>query len=376
MRKYYRVLELSDENVSQADIKKAYRRLALKHHPDQGGDEEKFKEITQAYEVLSDPAKRHSYDRHGETFSHGNPSKPRCRPIVKEIFLSLKEMHVGCQKTQEIRVRRTCLDCHGTGSVPSPATGKPAPSVTCRHCRGQGMQVVAEQLAPGMLRQRIEPCRHCGGKGKTNGGICRRCQGEGHREQDVSFRVEVPPGAFMHPEDRESGEIPGVVFPGEGHQLPDTEPGDVVFVPRWSEERELSPGFKLKDNDGGDLKMTVVLSVPEAVHGFRRTIETLDGRQLTLIETGQTQPGTRKVVRGEGLGRRGNLWIEFRVIVSPEDRTRVGLGSTVEKPLSGNPVEERVALLEEAPQEDPHRKAAKSNEEAPPFVSAGQCPVQ
>mmetsp|Transcript_6837 Transcript_6837/g.9951 ORF Transcript_6837/g.9951 Transcript_6837/m.9951 type:complete len:414 (+) Transcript_6837:33-1274(+) len=287
------------------DIKKAYRQLSLKHHPDRGGDASKFKEINAAYEILSDADKRQKYDKYGldgvtdETPGHthddlfsmffGGGGQSRSGPRKGEnvnhpVKVSLEDLYNG--KTVKVSVQRQVV------------VGKPT---HCRECDGEGVVVELRQIALGMVQQLQRRCAACGGQG---------CKAETTTERKV-LEVHIEPGMKHNTK---------ITFRGMADEKPNMEPGDVVFVVQ-EKEHEL---FKRK---GADLLVTKTLTLNEALCGFEWMIPQLDGRKVVIQskqgeviqpETVGGQPFV-KIVPGEGMPSqgqpfvRGNLFVLFTV---------------------------------------------------------------
>lgn len=296
---------LGVEKSSDAkEIKKAYRKLAVKHHPDKGGDEAKFKEISAAYEILSDADKRAKYDKFGlegvsddspghtsdDLFSmffgggRGRRSGPRKgEDLNHPLKVSLEDLYNG--KTVKLAINRTVI------------VGDPR---MCSDCDGQGVVMELRQIALGMVQQVQRKCSSC------EGGY--HCTSK--KERKV-LEVMIDKG-MKHGEK--------VTFRGMGDEKPNMEPGDINFV---VQEKEHSL-FKRK---GADLLVTKSLSLNEALCGFEWKIPHLDGRDIVVKskpgevikpETGAGQPFV-KIVPNEGMPSRhnpfvkGNLYVLFRV---------------------------------------------------------------
>ena len=215
--KYYDILEVSP-NANSNEIKKAYRKLAMKHHPDKGGDPDKFKEINSAFEILSDPEKKEKYDHYGvegqtmqnsgfdpmdifknffgnDPFEHFNThfnhvhshvARPERKQV--ELRISLEDLYNG--KTSHIKITRQayCTACNATGST--------APPIKCNGCAGQGRVRKVMQLGPGMVQQIIGPCGDCDGSGQTfqKGKHCQICTGLGTFQETHQITLEIKPG--------------------------------------------------------------------------------------------------------------------------------------------------------------------------------------
>jgi len=333
---YYKILDLH-RSASDADIKKAYKRLSRKYHPDRNKEqnaEEKFVGITRAYEVLSDPEKRSIYDRHGEEGlkaregggGHANPfdvfssffgggnrdqSVRRGPTMVSEFEVPLADMYTGNPIDFRIKKKILCDHCRGTGAASDSAI-KP-----CGGCGGTGVKIGRQQIFPGMFAQTQQTCNECGGKGKVIVEVCYHCGGAKVMDHTAQYTLDVLPGM---PEGYE------VVFEGEGDQSAEWEAGDVVLKVRSQKQ---AGDFRRKETS---LYWKEVIGVDEALLGFERNITHLDGHEVHVLRKGVTQPGFVMKVTGEGMPifeghGNGDLFIEFNVVlperISPELRKRL-----------------------------------------------------
>ncbi|XP_055834034.1 dnaJ protein homolog [Solanum dulcamara] len=328
--RYYEILGVS-KNASEDEIKKAYRKAAMKNHPDKGGDPEKFKELAQAYEVLSDSQKREIYDQYGEdalkegmgggggmqdpfdifeSFFGGNPfggggsgrgrRQRRGDDVVHPLKVSLEDLYSGITKKLSLSRNVICSKCSGKGS-------KSGASMKCSGCKGTGMKVSIRQLGPGMIQQMQHPCNECKGTGETidDKDRCPQCKGEKVVQEKKVLEVHVEKGM-------QNGQK--VTFPGEADEAPDRVTGDIVFVLQQKEH----PKFKRK---GEDLFVDHTLTLTEALCGFQFILTHLDGRQL-LIKSNPgevVKPDQFKAINDEGMPMyqrpfmRGKLYIHFIV---------------------------------------------------------------
>lgn len=320
----YDILEVApDANDNQ--IKKAYRKLALKYHPDKNPDEgERFKLISQAYEILSDPQKRQIYDDGGEEALQGggggggghNPMdifnmffgggrsrgnhEPTVRPTVHQLGVSLEQLYNGC--TRKLKVSRSvlCSGCEGHGG-PKGSVKK------CDECKGRGIVVKMIQLAPGFVQQSRAPCRKCHGQGEIipEGMRCKVCRGEKKMKETKIVEVHVDKGM-------KDGQK--IVFNGEGDQEPGLPAGDVIIVLDEQEHNTFA-------RRGNNLIINVELQMVEALCGCARTVKTLDDRILyfNILPGEVITHGELKVVHGEGMPthrnpfEKGDLIIQFAV---------------------------------------------------------------
>ncbi|KAA8594777.1 hypothetical protein FQN60_011912 [Etheostoma spectabile] len=292
-------------NATPDELKRAYRKLALKYHPDKNPTEgEKFKQISQAYEVLSDAKKREVYDRGGEkaikeggTGCGGGSGKN----IVHQITVTLEDLYNGATRKLALQKNTICERCEGRGSRKGAAQ-------MCMSCHGTGMQVRMHQLVPGMVQQVSTVCHSCQGQGQriNHKDRCKACGGRKILRQKKILAVHIDKGM------RDGQKI---VFHGEGDQEPGIEPGDIIIV---LDQREHSC-FTRK---GEDLMMSMELQLVEALCGFKKPVQTLDNRTLLITShPGELiKPGDTKCILNEGMPmyrrpfEKGRLIIHFSVV--------------------------------------------------------------
>lgn len=332
-RDYYEVLEVG-RNASEQEIKSAYRKLALQHHPDRNPDhkeqaEERFKELTEAYGVLGDPEKRAAYDRYGfagvggqgaaypdfsstvfsgfedlfgsffdleELFGGGRPRRARAErgPDLRyELEIAFEEASSGLETKIKIPRSETCSSCRGTGSRNGTQLSN------CPACGGRG-QVRYSQGFFTVSRT----CPQCGGAGQVNRNPCPECRGEGRQRHEKVLGIKIPPGVDDGTRLRMSGE-------GEAgrHGGP---PGDLYVVLRVRPHSYF-------ERRGDDLFIKIPISITQAALGTEISVPTLRGRQKMKIPEG-TQPGATFRLRGHGmptLNRRGHgdLYVSVDVAV-------------------------------------------------------------
>ena len=328
-RDYYEVLGVG-KNASDNEIKSAYRKLAKKYHPDLNpGDkeaEEKFKEVNEANDVLSDPEKRKRYDQFGfagvdpnyaaqqgggaggfgggfggvdlgdlfgDIFGSGgfggfggfggssraNPNAPRKgHDIQASVILTFEEAAHGCSKTVTINRQETCRDCGGSG-----AEHGTSPE-TCPHCGGRGY-VVTQQRTPFGVMQSQQPCSYCGGRGTIIKNPCRTCRGTGKTSTRKTLEVRIPAGI---------DDDQNIALRGQGDAGSNGGPaGDVIVHVTVRPD----PIFQ---RDGYDVTVRVPITFSQAVLGDEIEVPTVDGRVQQRIPEG-TQSGTRFRLRGQGI---------------------------------------------------------------------------
>ncbi len=326
---YYDILGVS-KSASQDEIKKAFRKLAHKHHPDKsGGNEALFKEMNEAYGTLSDPEKRAQYDRFGQTFQGGGAPgggssggwdfgqfggngnvkfdfgegfedifsgvfggssqagrSKRGQDIQVDVEISFEEMVSGAQKSISLRKLATCSTCQGTGGKPG------AKEDTCKRCDGRGRIQKQVQSIFGVMAQ-VVTCDVCHGKGKTYPESCHDCRGVGRSQQSETIEVNIPAGV----QDGQALSLNGRGAAGEyGSQA-----GDLFVV------MHVKPHGEWKRR-GDDVLSVLEIQYSQAVLGDKVEVATVEGRVTMKIPAG-TQGGEVFRIRGKGiphLGRYGS----------------------------------------------------------------------
>lgn len=316
----YNVLGVK-KTATPSEIKKAYRKKAMTHHPDKGGDENVFKEVTKAYEILGDEKKRDLYDKGGEKgverggdsggmdagdiFSFfgggdrgGRRGAKKGKDVLFRLKVSLDDLYNGASKKLRLTKQINCKSCEGQGG---------SGVVKCATCKGRGVRVIIRQLGPGMIQQMQTACDECGGEGEIipPGKRCQVCRGEKTQKVKKTLEVHVEKG-MRHGQK--------VVFRGESDEAPGIQPGDVVVVLEQADHEYFVRKF-------AHLFYKKKISLLESLTGFTHYIEHLDGRVLKVVSDPKTiyEPGCVKCVNDEGMPTeknpfiRGNLYIEYDI---------------------------------------------------------------
>ena len=345
-RDYYEILGV-DRDITGEDLKRAYRKLAVKFHPDKNpGDaeaEEKFKELGEAYEVLSDESKRAAYDRYGhaafqngmgggggggggggfhdpfdlfrEVFNGGggggvfeqffggggggvdSSGRQRGSDLRYDLQISLEEAAKGCEKEIEIRKLESCDPCSGSGAQ------KGSKAVTCPTCRGRGQVVVSRGFF-----QVAQTCPNCHGSGRIIEKPCPSCQGEGRSEKTTRVKIKIPAGIESDSRLRSTG--------GGEAGLRGGPSGDLYVV------------VHIKEHDvfvrnGMDLTCDIPIPFSTAALGGEIRVPTLDGAVTLKIPPG-TQGGSTFRIRGLGMRAiQGNVKGDILTCVQVEVPTRL-----------------------------------------------------
>ncbi|MFZ5364604.1 MAG: molecular chaperone DnaJ [Patescibacteria group bacterium] len=340
---YYKILGI-EKTASQDEIKRAFRKLAQQYHPDKpGGDEQKFKEINEAYQVLGDANKRQQYDQFGSTFDQagaggfngfggqnpfgsgfssvnfdmgdlgdifgdvfgfGSKTKRKARGADIEVDLELqfKEAAFGTEKQIKLYKNIVCPVCHGNGAEPGTKIN------TCAACGGSGRQTRVQQTFLGAIQTQTT-CSACQGQGKIPEKKCSKCSGIGIIKGDAEIKVSVPAGI-------NNGE--SLKLSGQGEAGSGGSAGDLYV------HIKIKPDFDFH-RDNYDILTNQQISFAQAALGDKIEINTIDGPVDLKIPAG-TQPGTRFRLKGKGVPRlrgygRGDHWVTIEVIV-PKDLNR------------------------------------------------------
>lgn len=289
---YYAILGV-DKSASQNEIKKAYHKLAMKHHPDKGGDPEQFKKISEAYETLSDPSKRNEYDNPTsdfnpfEHFSHFSPfshfehsfkTQQDNHPVNNiTVQYSLDQAYSGGVVNTRCNISCKCEACNGTGSVTKE-------SCVCNMCNGKGMTVVRKGNT---IYQ--STCRQCMGKGSIISDPCKQCNGVKNIVKNVDIKIDIPIGI----QDRETRTF-------------NTDYG--IISVKYIEKSH--PVFK---REGNDLIYLCNIMLSESLCGFTKIIN-LFGKEHVNIECSEIiKQNDIRCVRGKGI-LTGDLIIKFNIL--------------------------------------------------------------
>ena len=348
MRDYYEILGVN-KNADDSDLKRAYRDLAMKYHPDRNPDNneaaEKFKEASQAYEVLKDKEKRAAYDNYGHAAFEGGgpgaggfsgfqsgggfsdifedlfseftggsrrsnaPTNNRGSDLRYNLEVSLSEAYSGIKKTIKIRALSKCDSCNGSGS-----SGGEASISTCSTCNGSG-KVRSSQGFFTIERT----CQDCAGTGRTISNPCKKCSGSGVINKEKSLSVKIPPGVDEGTRIRISGE-------GEAGRNSGTAGDLYIYVNMINSN--------IFNREGEHLFLNVPIDIYTATNGGSIEVPSPDGKKIRISISSGTQNGKRFRLKGKGMPvlqarNYGDLYVEAEI------ETPINLSNSQKKLIAG-----------------------------------------
>ena len=324
---YYTLLGV-DRNANESEIKKAYRSLCKEKHPDVGGNEEEFKEVVEAYEVLSNPDKRKDYDTYGhnkgqrsngfggmnmdDMFRHygfnGGFAQYNNRPKFGQdlrinIPLTLEEIFNGTNKTIKYKRNGACSSCNSSGGHDI---------TTCHTCQGHG-SVVQHHRTPIGIIQNVEICPTCDGIGTTYAVKCESCNGEGIQRGEQEVSIDIPPGMF-------DGNM--LHYNGMGNAIKNGSSGKLTI-------NIVETAHKTFVRTGNDLRYTLKLDYPQLVLGDKIEIPTIDGTTIKIHVPEYSKAGDNLRINGKGMrilnkDSRGDMYVildvNFPKTISQEEK--------------------------------------------------------
>jgi molecular chaperone DnaJ len=309
---YYEILGV-DKSATQSEIKKAYRNLSKLHHPDRGGDEEIFKQISEAYDVLSDENKKARYDRFGHNDNIGNyddmysgfesmfghmfrrQQQQQIRKgenMILTVNLTLEDIHKGTTKNYNYNRKVSCEDCNGSGGHDP---------IECHVCNGSGHIKNITKTQFGYM-ETISECNHCHGSGTIFKTPCKTCNGEGLVNKKETIEIKVPAGV-----------VNGMAFimSGKGHGIKNGVEGDLIV-------RVNELPHSIFNRVGNDLRMNLKLEYHQLILGDKVEIDTIDGNKIRITIPEYSNVGQNLRIPSKGLSEinsssRGDLFVNLDI---------------------------------------------------------------
>jgi DnaJ homolog subfamily A member 2 len=299
MREYYKILNVS-EDASENDIKKAYRKLAMKNHPDKGGDAEQFKKINEAYSVLSDNEKRQLYNKHGKEGLDGNHTNSNASDIFSQFFRTDFSHSSPEQKTQdkyidlEISLEDICKGVTKNFNIQRKVLDHSKVNI-CKTCNGTGIQVKIRQLGIGIITQQQRTCTMCKGTGSfaTNDAFDLKSE-----KIEINICKGCPEETLF-------------TFPEMTNEEPGKSSGNLIFKIKYKKHKL----FTVLQNSI-DLITDIKINLLESLSGFKRIIEHPSGDKLTIGSNRIIKPG-KYAIFNKGIQlrtiKKGNMYINIHV---------------------------------------------------------------
>lgn len=375
----YNVLNV-DKNADDEVIRKAYRQLARRWHPDkckEEGSEEKFKEISEAYSVLSDKDKREMYDRFGEDYlkresdgsggrdgmfnpfdifrrAEQNQRERKPKPIGAEVTVSLKQLYTE-SKVEVVYDRvLVCKTCKGIGCKSESDIS------SCAPCGGRGVLLEIRQLGIGMMQQMQRTCPHCKGEGKIirPDAICGMCKGRKICKESATYVLGLKQD--MKDDDR-------IPIEGAGCTVPDIDKqGDLVIILHVEEEE----GWK---RNGSNLEHEVEILLSQALCGFSKIINHLDDKKMVIRSEDIIKPMERKVIYGKGF-HGGDLILLFKIIFPEFLSNDEKIQCSIILPRSDEVISSRIEDIDEVEEVNMSHVREEDSENIPNFIDEDEMP--
>jgi DnaJ-class molecular chaperone len=328
---YYDILGI-DKNASEEDIKRSYKKLAVKWHPDKNPKnkieaEQKFKEISEAYQILIDPEKKSIYDKYGheglknqnndmggtnaedifnmffsgrspfgenDFFQRTTQREVKTQPKIININLTLKELYNGAKRKVTIKLDKLCTECKGMGGT-NPKT--------CNECNGRGVKQIQRMIGPGMIQSFTQPCNKCNGSKKIVESKCTTCNGNKKIINEQSFVVSIEPGSLNDDT---------IIFEKMGDENPDELKGDIIFVIK---ENNNTTFIRVDD----DLVYNYTISLCDSITGCNMKFVNINDEIIIINESKMIRENSYSKILNKGMpikgkpNKYGNLYIVYNI---------------------------------------------------------------
>lgn len=343
---YYEILGVS-RDASEDEIKKAYRKLALKEHPDKGGDSEKFKLISEAYGVLSDSKQREIYNRYGKEGLNEN-GMPNAEDIFQSVFANMgggfpgfgrgrerskkrdkgEELHVSLEEVYSGKRKQVSIERHVIDQ---------SKKEKCNACDGKGMRVIIHRMGPGMVQQQVQECDKCNASGYT-------IDSKYISTVKENLTFDIPAGCPNGHQIR---------LQGKANDFPGQETGDLVFIVKYKPH-------KLFEVNESDLVLKMQINLLESLVGFTRFVKHLDNKYRKIESYDVIKQNDTKCIKGDGLNSRGSLIIVFDIeypteLVHQRDELSKLLKQKIRKEKIDDTILVKECLLENYEEEESSR---------------------
>ena len=318
MTDYYKILEIN-KDATESDIKKAYRKLAIKYHPDKNPNnkeaEEKFKEINEAYQILSNPEERKKYDLYGKNYNNNNnqnkgwtaeeifksffefnnlfnnqQQQRKPKTIYKEVIFNLEDFYNGITKKYKINRFIICRECNNTGY-------KDKQIHNCQYCNGTGkiIKTIQKNL---FIQQFTTQCLKCKGTGINNNyELCPICKGKKIIDDVININLSINSNNFNNEH---------IIFKNIGNEYNLNEYDDIIFILRCNKHQYYN-------RQGNNLIITMNITLKEALFGFNKIITRLNNTDLIITNTKILKPNDILTIKGEGINKNGDLLININI---------------------------------------------------------------
>jgi DnaJ-class molecular chaperone len=316
---YYDILGI-EKNASEEEIKKAYRKMAVKWHPDKNPNnkieaEEKFKIISEAFTVLSDPSKKEVYDKYGKDglkqhengmggmggqspedifsmffgggnpfghdFNRNHPQEVKSKAKIVEIPLNLKEIYFGTKKKITLKLDRHCNNCNGDGGHNKNI---------CNECNGNGVKIFNRMIGPNMIQRFTENCKKCEGSKYTFEKKCEKCNGKKVKSIEEQFIITIDHGV-------ENDDT--IIYENKGNQYPNELIGDIIFIVKEANNSTLI-------RIGNDLLYNYTISLGDSLIGCNIKIDHINGEKIVITENNFIKDNSYSVIKNKGMAIKGS----------------------------------------------------------------------
>jgi DnaJ-class molecular chaperone len=325
-KNYYEILGIA-KDAPEAEIKRTYKKLAIKWHPDKNPEnkeesEKKFKEISEAYQILSDPQKREIYDNYGEEglkndhdgdgnnfgspddifkmffgnqhFNMNQNNRKKTSNKIINIPVNLKEFYNGSKKRITLKIKNICNKCNGYGGMNLK---------NCISCNGKGVKIMERMIGPGMMQRMQIPCDSCNGSKKIPESQCNKCKGDKIILEDKEFVIIIEKGS----EDNNT-----IIFQNDGDKYPDQDPGDVIFVLK----EELNNEFT---RVGSNMVYSYSITLGDSITETNVIFKNINDEKISYKDKSIIKENSYHIIKNKGMpikgetNKYGDLYVVYKI---------------------------------------------------------------